>query len=161
MAQAKAASEALQVAFTQFKQAKTLLSKSLKAASKNERTLTSKMSSLSDALSEINRCHTLWVAKSGISEEDLSSDKFSTSWLESLWEEVDDFQLQVEEVLLEIKPAQMPKEDPQVHVLMEQLDSMKLDIASRLDNLLITLEPGNKKVSSASLEVYSNILKCV
>ena len=58
MAQAKAASEALQVAFTQFKQAKTLLSKSLKAASKNERTLTSKMSSLSDALSEINRCHT-------------------------------------------------------------------------------------------------------
>ena len=120
MAQAKAASEALQVAFTQFKQAKTLLSKSLKAASKNERTLTSKMSSLSDALSEINRCHTLWIAKSGISEEDLS-DKFSTSWLESLWEEVDDFQMQVEEVLLEIKPAQMLKENPQVHVLMEKL----------------------------------------
>ena len=124
MAQAKAASEALQVAFTQFKQAKTLLSKSLKAASKNERTLTSKMSSLSDALSEINRCHTLWVAKSGITEEDLASDKFSTSWLESLWEEVDDFQIQVEEVFLEIKPAQMLKEDPQVHVLLEQLDSM-------------------------------------
>ena len=94
------------------------------------------MSCLSDVLSEINRCHT-WVAKSGITEEDLSSDKFSTSWLESLWEEVDDFQIQVEEVLLEIKPAQMLKEDPQVHVLMEQLDSMKLDIASRLDNLLI------------------------
>ena len=81
MAQAKAASEALQVAFTQFKQAKTLLSKSLKAASKNERIITAKMSSLSDALSEINRCHTLWVAKSGITEEDLSSDRFSTSWL--------------------------------------------------------------------------------
>ena len=71
------------------------------------------------------------------------------------------FQLQVEEVLLEIKPTQTIKEDPQVHVLMEQLDSMNLDIASRLDNLLITLEPGNRKVSSASLEVYGDTLKGV
>ena len=146
MAQEKAASEALRVALTQFRQAKTLLSNSLKTASTNKRIITSKMSPLSDALSEISRCHTLSIAKSGITEEDLSSDEFSTSWLESLRNEVDYFQLQVKEMLLEIKSAQTLKEDPQVHMLMEQLDSMKLDIASKLDKLLITLEPSNKKV---------------
>ena len=42
MANAKAALESLQVAFTQYKQSKNLLDKSLKAVSKNERDITSK-----------------------------------------------------------------------------------------------------------------------
>ena len=95
MANAEAALEAIQVAFTQYKHSKTVLDKSLMAVSKNERDITNKMLSVSNALTEINKCHTLWVTKASITEDELSIDqhKFNTSWLESLWEEVDDFQI--------------------------------------------------------------------
>ena len=160
MANAKAALESLQVAFTQYKQSKNLLDKSLKAVSKNERNITSKMFSISTALTEINKFHTMWVTKAGITEEELSSDQhnFNTSWLESLWEEVDNYQMQVDDLLLEMKRTETVKDDPQVHVLKEELDSLKLDIKSRVDTLLSALDPGNKKLSRSSLEMYGEIL---
>ena len=160
MANAKAALESLQVAFTQYKQSKNLLDKSLKAVSKNERNITSKMFSISSALTDINKFHTMWVTKAGITEEELSSDQhnFNTSWLESLWEEVDNYQMQVDDLLLEMKRTETVKDDPQVHVLKEELDSLKLDIKSRVDTLLCALDPGSKKLSRPSLEMYGEIL---
>ena len=113
MANAKAALEALQVAFTQCLQSKTLLDKSLKAVSKYERNITSKMLSVSSkALAQMNKCHTLWVTKASVTEEELSTDqhKFNISWLESLWEELDDFQIQFNDTLLEMKPTETGKD---------------------------------------------------
>jgi len=94
MAHAKAALDNLQVAFTQYKQSKSLLDKALKTTSKNERNITNKAASLSTALSEINKWHTLWVSKAGVSDEELASEdqKYNTDWLEALWDENDDLQ---------------------------------------------------------------------
>ena len=119
----------LQVAFTQYRQWKTLLEKSLKA-DQRERNITSKILSVSNALTEINKCHTLWVTEASITDDEVSTDqhKLNRSWLESLWEEVDDFQIQVDDMLLEMKPTKTGKDDQQIHVLKEELDSLKLDI---------------------------------
>ena len=92
---AKVALEALEYAVLQYKQCKALLSKAISSKSKNERHLSNKMTLLSEALDNINKSHTVWVSKSGLSDEDLLQDKekFNMPWLEALWGEVDDFQL--------------------------------------------------------------------
>ena len=128
--------------------------------SKNERNITSKMLSVSNALTEINKCHTLWVTEASITDDEVSTDqhKLNRSWLESLWEEVDDFQIQVDDMLLEMKPTKTGKDDQQIHVLKEELDSLKLDIKSRVDTLLVALELSNKKLSRPSLEADGEIV---
>ena len=79
MANAKAALKAFQVAFTQYMQSRTLLNISLKAVSKNERNIIIKMLSMSNALTEINKCHMVWVTKASVTEEELSTDQHKFS----------------------------------------------------------------------------------
>ena len=150
MAHAKAALDALQIAFTHYKQSKSLLGKSLNTTSKNERNISNKMSSLSAALSEINKCHTLWALKTDLTKEEPSSveQKFNESWLEALWDEADDYQQRVDQVISDLKPANVIDEDQHIHVLTEQMESMKLDITSRLDTLLSATAPGARNLSS-------------
>ena len=83
MSQTKIALDALDYAVTQFKQHKTLLQMAFSSKSKNERNIRNKMTSLSDALENINKSHTLWVSKAGLSEEDLltEKEKYNTTWL--------------------------------------------------------------------------------
>ena len=161
MANAKAALEQLEVAYTDYKQKKTLLDKALKASTRNDRTIRNKMSSLSAAVAEINKCHTLWVSKANISDELLASvnQKFNSDWLESLWEENDLFQQQGEEAVEEMKPV--ATEDHQVYFLSERLDSMKFDTSARVDSLLQATAPSKKLLNSASLKAHEELLKGV
>ena len=139
---AKVALEALEYAVLQYKQCKALLSKAISSKSKNERHLSNKMTLLSEALDNINKSHTVWVSKSGLSDEDLLQDKekFNMPWLEALWEEVDDFQQRVDEIIPEISPP-VDADKQQLHVLCEQLDSLKLDISARLKMPLEKTDP--------------------
>ena len=59
---------------------------------RNERNIQNKMTSLTGAVDELNKCHTLWVSKGNISDEQLASpnQKFNSNWLESAWEENSD-----------------------------------------------------------------------
>ena len=41
-----------------------------------------------------------------------------------------------------MKPTETGKDDQQIHVLKEELDSLKLDFKSKVDTLLSALEPG-------------------
>ena len=161
MAHAKAALDNLQVAFTQYKQSKSLLDKALKTTSKNERNITNKAASLSTALSEINKWHTLWVSKAGVSDEELASEdqKFNTNWLEALWDENDDLQQQAELVIAELRPV--ASEDNQIHLISEKMNSLKIDITSRFDSLLRATAPAQKSLNSASFKAYEDILKGV
>ena len=117
------------------------------------------MSSLSAAVAEMNKCHTLWDSKANISDELLASEnqKFNSDWLESLWEENDLFQQQGEEAVEEMKPV--ATEDHQVYFLSERLDSMKFDISARVDSLLQATAPSKKLLNSASLKVHEELLK--
>ena len=54
MAQVKAALDALELSYTEFKRSRSLVQKSLAASVQNERTLTSKMNLLSAALTQLN-----------------------------------------------------------------------------------------------------------
>ena len=161
MAHAKAALDNLQVAYTQYKQSKSLLDKALKTTSKNERNINNKTTSLSTALAEINKCHTLWVSKAGISDEELASEgqKYNSAWLEALWDENDDIQQRAELVISDLRPV--ASEDHQIHLITENLDSLKIDIASRVDSLLKATAPAEKSLNSASLKAYEEIFKGV
>ena len=163
MSQTKIALDALDYAVTQFKQQKTLLQKALSSKSKNERNIRNKMTSLSEALESINKSHTLWVSKSGLSEEDLltEKEKYNTSWLENLWGEVDDYQQQVDEIICNLNPPVDANENQELHVLTEQLDSLKLDISARVKMLLEKTAPSVTSLNSQSVKAYEDILKGV
>ena len=102
MAQGKAALDALELSYTEFKRSRSLVQKSLGASVQNERTLTSKMNLLSAALTQLNSAHTTLVSRSDLSKDELGTDhvRYNTSWLESIWSVVDDLQEHVEEALL-------------------------------------------------------------
>ena len=86
MATAKAALDSLQVAYTQYRQSKSVLEKYLKATSKMNAPC---LPSLENSFTEINKWHTIWVSKAALSEEILMTEehKFNTPWLENLWKE--------------------------------------------------------------------------
>ena len=86
------AKEALELTLVEYRRCKSRVSKALVSQAPNERTISNKMQQLSDALSQLNIHHTMWVTKAGFSEEQLAEEKYSKNWLESEWEEVDNLQ---------------------------------------------------------------------
>ena len=66
----------------------------------NERFIATKIQQLSDTLSQLNIHNTMWVTKAGLKEEQLNSEMYSVTWLESKWGDVDDFQDRIDELNL-------------------------------------------------------------
>ena len=161
MAHSKAALEQLEVACTEYKQKKSLLDKALKAPNRNERNIKNKMVALTAAVAEINKCHTLWVSKANISDEQLAAQnqKFNSDWLESVWDENDAYQQKGEEAMEDMLPA--ATEDHQVFILTERLESIKLDVSTRVESLLNATAPSKKLVSSATLKAHEELLTTV
>ena len=83
MATTAKAKEALEVTLVEYKRCKSRVKKALESPAPNVRSLTGKMKQLSDALSQLNIHHTLWVTKAGFTEEQLAAERFSANWLES------------------------------------------------------------------------------
>jgi len=161
MAHAKAALEQLEIAYTDYKQKRSLLDKALKATTRNERNIQNKMTSLTAAVDELNKCHTLWVSKGNISDEQLASpnQKFNSNWLESAWEENDSYQQMGEEAMEEMMPA--ATEDHQVFILSERLNSIKLDVTTRVDSLLQATAPSKMLINPATMKAHEELLKGV
>ena len=159
MSQTKAALEALDLAHMEYKQHVKLLQKALSATVKNERSITNKMSTLSNALREINASYTAWSSKSGLSDEDLASstEKYNTKWLEDIWEEVDDFQDQVDQYLESEHPTPVLPTDHQLETTKGQFESLSLDINSRIEVLLSKTLPTTQTLNTASLDVYDGL----
>ena len=158
MSQAKAASDALDLAVLQYKRHKSLLQKSLNATTKNERSISNKMKSLADTLQQINLCYHSWVSKSGLNDEQLSApdQKYSSSWLEGLWSDADDLQEQVDNVLDTLHPPTNTGTQ-QLEIIKGQFDSMKIDITSRFNVLLTKTDPNTQILNSSSLKVYESL----
>ena len=159
MAQVKAALDALELSYTEFKRSRSLVQKSLAASVQNERTLTSKMNLLSAALTQLNSSHTTWVSRSDLSEDELGTDhvKYNTSWLESIWSEVDDLQERVDEAL-ERFHSTAPLDEQKLANLKNQLESMQLDSASRLDLLLTKTNKSTQVLNPTSIKAYEGLL---
>ena len=159
MAQVKAALDALELSYTEFKRSRSLVQKSLAASVQSERTLTSKMNLLSAALTQLNSSHTTWVSRSDLSEDELGTDhvKYNTSWLESIWSEVDDLQERVDEAL-ERFHSTAPLDEQKLANLKDQLESMQLDSASRLDLLLTKTNKSTQVLNPTSIKAYEGLL---
>ena len=158
MSQAKAASDALDLAFTRYKQCKNLLEKALGATPQNERSITNKMKSIADSLQEVNSCHTSWASKSGLNDTELSAadQKYRTSWLEGLWSDVNDLQEQVDTFLEKLYPPTAPGAQ-ELEIIKGQFESLKIDITSRFTVLLTKTNPENQALTPSSLKVYEGL----
>ena len=129
MSQVKSAFDALELAYTKYKQCKSLMDKALLADPRNERSVTNKMNSLQDALQGVNSSYTLWTSKSALTEEELAAEKYNSQWIETIWSDVDDAQDQVDQFLATLHPPTTDAQDHQVEVLQGQFESLKLDVA--------------------------------
>ena len=74
------AKEGLKFALFEYKRCKSGVTKALPSPNPNERTIATKMQQLSDALSQLNIHHTMWVVKAGFTEEELQAEKYSVDW---------------------------------------------------------------------------------
>ena len=156
--QTKAAKEALDAAVTEYKRCSVLTKKCLAATPLNKRTVNSKWKMLSEAVTNLNKLHTSWVTKAGFSDEQLAAETYSSTWLESEWEAIDDIQNEVEEALSEDLPAQ--RSDAQkLEICMKQMETLKLDIDSKTTNL--TKELAEPTINSASLKLINDMLEDV
>ena len=81
--------------------------KCLLAPTINHRTLNAKKDALSDALKSLNSHHTAWVAKAGLSNEELAEERYSQTWLEAEWDVVDDLQNQADDELVKDLPTEL------------------------------------------------------
>ena len=136
--QAKATKDALDLAITNYKYHVAMVKRTLKSSSPNERSLSNKLQGLTEVLSSLNIAHTTWVSKSqsSSSEEHLSEDSpYTSQWLESCWDEVDDLQTQVDCLLQENSPSK-PTGEQQLEILDQQLQSLQNSISTKLSKLL-------------------------
>ena len=118
------------------------------------------MSSLSAALTQLNSSHTVWVSKSDLTEEEMLTDhvKYNTSWLEQIWSETDDLQDSVDDALETLKPKP-PQTKDKIAALQEQLESLKIDTASRLDMLKTKTDKSAQILNSDSIKAYQDLLR--
>ena len=156
--QTKAAKEVLDAAVLEYKRCSVLTKKYLAATPLNKRTVNSKMKMLSEAVTNLNKLHTSWVTKAGFSDEQLAAENYSSTWLESEWEAMDDIQNQVEAALSEDLPTQR-SEAQKLEICMKQMETLKLDIDSKTTNL--TTELAAPTINSASLKLINDMLQDV
>ena len=156
-AQAKAAREALEIAVKDYRQCKTLLQKGLENININERSVTTKLSSLSDSLKKLNSVHATWIVKAGLTPEQLSAEQYSDTWLENEWVEVDAFQTRVEDHIEKNNPA--PSNATKLQVLDAKLETCKKGIKSKTSLLLQKSSSSNKEIQPSAMATYQEMLK--
>ena len=147
--------EALDLSFVEYKQAKSRVTKALDST-RNERSLGNKMQQLADALSKLNIHHTIWVSKAGLTDDELAAEKFSTAWLEMVWEEVDVLQDKVDGLTVQSLPRAELTTNESLSIACSQMDTVQSDVTTKLKQLLQkTAYPKDSDVSVISQSCIS------
>ena len=155
------AKEALDAFLLQYKRAKSRVKKAIDAPNVNERSIGNKMVLLSEALTELNIHHSTWVSKAGFTDEQLAAEKYSSAWLENEWDEVDDFQDQVDELTSQNRPRTELTTAESIAILRSQLDTLKSDISTRLAQLLQKTSDTDTTITAACITSYKQLVDMV
>ena len=160
-AQVKAARDNLDKCVTTFNYAKKVLAKIVSSDTVNERTLVNKMSKADEALEELNMAHTTWVSRADLPDDQLNQDKYSPSWLETLWDEYSDLQSLVDDKLSKLKPDTAPPvrtNDQKLQIWNKQMETLQLDIHTKISELTTRF---SNDLAQGSVKVYSEMLSSV
>ena len=163
-AHAKAAKDALDNGVTDFERCKTRIKNALAVTPPNTRTVRSKMKLLTESLSNLNILHTAWVGKSGLSDEQLAEDRYSTTWLKAEWAEVDLIEDQVEELLI---PLETRTDNESLSILHNQMETLQHDISTKTRSLLEKTAPPTDtsetkpNISATSHKIYDDMISSV
>ena len=113
------AKEALNLTLVEYRRCESRVSKALVSQAPNERTISNKMQHFSDAFSQLNIHHTIWVTKAGFLEKQLAEEKYSKNWVASEWEKVDNLQDQVNELHMQHLPDS-------ITITLRQIEKLKV-----------------------------------
>ena len=154
-AQVKTAKETLDQAITGYKYNKAIVSKLIQSNEvPNERTFRNKLKAFDDALTALNSAHTSWVSKAGFTDDDLSQEHYSLSWLENEWSEAADLEEQVESKLSTLTAPTQSNKD-KLLICNNQMESLRLNIERKVDNLH---ESTNSSAQINSTDGFSELL---
>ena len=113
------------------------------------------MQQFSDAFSQLNIHHTIWVTKAGFLEKQLAEEKYSKNWVASEWEKVDNLQDQVNELHMQHLPDS-------IKIRLSQIETLKSGIFTKLTQLLTkTSSDAVPTISSSCAIAYKEILSDV
>ena len=117
------------------------------------------MQELQAALSNLNVHHTTWVTKAALTDEQLANEVMSSAWLEKQWDDVDDFQDHVDELMQVNQPRTELTPAESIAITRSQIATVKLDISTRITQLLQkTVPDAIAKMSTNSVATYNQIL---
>ena len=116
-----------------------------------------KPDSLTEALDNLNAAHTVWKLKAELTDEQLSGEVFSDSWLQERWDEADEqIDIANDKLYLANEAARKPEVQTQCLVLEERLKSLQIGIASKIDAVAKELSAEN--FSSATTISFAEML---
>lgn len=158
----KTAKDALVQAVTKYACCKSALQKSIDSTDPvSARTLNIKSKKLDDALQDLNVLHTAWVLKAEFSDDDLAEEKYSRQWLENEWSQCDDLQDQTEVKLALLtvdSTPPVPDNNSRLLILNKQMESLQLEISSKVDNLS---SRSSGETTPSSHKLYTEMLSDV
>ena len=134
MAQVKMMKDALEKSYTNFKRNLSALTNATGRETSSSCNLQMKLDSLTEALDNLNAAHTVWKLKAELTDEQLSGEVFSDSWLQERWDEADEqIDIANDKLYLANEAARKPEVETQCLVLEERLKSLQIGIASKID----------------------------
>ena len=141
---------------TDFKRNLSALTNATGRETSSSRNLQMKLHSLTEALDNLNAAHTVWKLKAELTDEQLSREVFSDSWLQERWDEADEqIDIANDKLYLANEAARKPEVQMQCLVLEERLKSLQIGIASKIDAVAKELSAEN--FSSATTISFAEI----
>ena len=162
MAQVKGMKEALENTYTFFKQKLSALTRTSAAATSSTRNIQSKLDALTEALDNLNTAHTSWKVKAGLSEDELSLEEYSDTWLQARWEEAD-LQIDIANDALHLaaENAKTPLATTERIILEERMKSLQLSISNKMDSISSAIDTAGTNSSHLPFDKYTTMLKDV
>ena len=143
MSQAKTV---LEKAFTDFNFSMSDLQRELKKLTPNERMLTNKLNKLETSLGELNNAHTAWLSKPNPPTDDeapteqlVPTEKYSSKWLEEVWNEYYEIHDDVDEKLATFTAQKEPpayNNEQKLKICSMEMDTLQKDIKTKTNLLM-------------------------
>ena len=162
MSTANQAKDALEQAVVTFNRNKSSLSKAVvSAGGGSSRSLELKIGKLEDSLAQLNLCHTAWVIKAKLVEDEtaLSAETYSRTWLEARWSEVDEICDSANEIIeAEAKAAEPRQLQPQQqrYLLEKQMETLQSNLKKEIETLHASTS--TTTINTTTHELYTTMI---
>ena len=161
MSHLKAAKELLDKVHTEYKCAKSALTKCIDGVPTRQKALTSKLQKFDEALQQLNAAHTAWVTKANLTAAQLEANPYSSQWLEGVWGDHTDLQDRADDKLSTFDDdttPPVPTNKQKLLITNKRMESLQESIDSKIAELSLR---SSDNATSGSMKVYAEMLSSV